>query len=223
MTPQDKPTAIVYIDGLNLYRRCLEGHPDVKWLDLVGFASNILPDYNVISIHYFTAHVKLGISPDLRKPTRQQIYLRALATLPIVTTHLGKFRVDTRWMIAHPVNTDPATGEFIKVQVRKVEEKGSDVNLAVRIITDAHTGKADLYAILTNDSDQAETLRVLKNELGVSTGLILPMETARASKELMKTNPDIVCFVTKDLLASSQLPDIIHDAHGTITRPREWA
>lgn len=30
----DRPRAIVYIDGFNLYRRALSGHPELKWLDL---------------------------------------------------------------------------------------------------------------------------------------------------------------------------------------------
>ncbi|MDR1213312.1 MAG: NYN domain-containing protein [Propionibacteriaceae bacterium] len=216
------PTALLYIDGLNLYRRCLEDHPNLKWLDLQALAENLLPGHDVIGVHYFTALLKPGTSPDPRKPTRQQVYLRAIATLPQVIVHLGKFRIDTRWMISHPVSVDPATGEYRRTQVRKIEEKGSDVSLAVHMLADAYASRADLYAMLTNDSDQAETLRVLKTEAGCRTGLILPMETARASKELMKTNPDVISFVTRDILRSSQLPDRIADAHGVVSRPPEW-
>jgi hypothetical protein len=221
-TAPSRPTAILYIDGLNLYRRCLERHPAVKWLDLEAFARKLLPDHDVVAVHYFTAQIKPGTSPDPRRPQRQQAYLRAVATLPSVTIHLGKFRVDRRLMISHPVAIDPATGEFKRVQVRKIEEKGSDVNLAVRMLVDAHAGKADLYAMLTNDSDQVETLKALKNDLGVQTGLILPMETARASKELVQTLPDAISFVTEAVLTASQLPDTLTDAHGAITRPAVW-
>jgi hypothetical protein len=215
--------AILYVDGFNLYRRCLESHPDTKWLDLVAFARNLLPEYRVVKVHYFTARIKPVASSDPRAPQRQQAYLRALATLSKVEVHLGHFRADVRWMVAHPQEIDPDTGKRRLVRVRKIEEKGSDVNLAVRMLVDAHAGRAGLYVALTNDSDQAETLRVIKSELGQATGLVLPMETAKGSKELMGTAPDFVGYVTRDLLLASQLPDKILDEHGTITRPPEWA
>ena len=118
-----------------------------------------MPDCDIETVHYFTARVKPGTSTDAQKPQRQQIYLRALETFrPKVQVHLGTFRVDTRYMVAHPVEVDPATGEYRLVRVRKIEEKGSDVNLAVRMISDAHLRRADFYVALTNDSDQAGTL-----------------------------------------------------------------
>jgi len=39
----------------------------------------------------------------------------------------------------------------------------------------------------------------------------------------MGTEPDVVAFVTRRVLAASQLPCQLTDANGTITRPREWA
>ena len=57
---------------------------------------------------------------------RQDTYLRALATLPKVSVHLGVFYVSTvRAYLAHPPSAGPKTVEIIKT-----EEKGSDVALA---------------------------------------------------------------------------------------------
>jgi uncharacterized LabA/DUF88 family protein len=219
-----RPTAILYVDGFNLYRRCLERYPELKWLDLLAFARNLMPDVDVLAVHYFTARIRPGTSTDLQKPQRQQVYLRALATLePVVQVHLGTFRVDPREMVAHPVEVDQRTGELRRVRVRKIEEKGSDVNLAVRMVSDAHQGRADRYVMLTNDSDQAGTLRIVREEARATTGLILPMETARGSKELMSARPDHVGFVTRSVLEASQLPDVLHDGVGRITRPARWA
>lgn len=36
------------------------------------------------------------------------------------------------------------------------------------------------------------------------------------------TNPDVVTFAHQDVLAASQLPESIPDAHGTVTRPSTW-
>jgi len=218
-----RPAAILYVDGFNLYRRCLEKYPELKWLDLLALARNLMPYADVVAVHYFTARIRPGTSLDLQKPQRQQVYPRALATLePRVQVHLGKFRVDPSEMIAHPLTLDPVTGEPTRVRVRKIEEKGSDVNLAGRMISDAHLGRADLYVMLTNDSDQAGTLRIVREDTPGVTGLILPMESARASKELMLAGPGFVGFVTRSVLEASQLPGVLSDGTGSIHRPSRW-
>jgi hypothetical protein len=91
------------------------------------------------------------------------------------------------------------------------------------MMADAFFRRADIFIMLTNDSDQAETLRVLKNEIRVQTGLIVPMETARCSKELAKTFPTLLRCIKRNDLEVSQFPRHIHDKHGTIERPQEWS
>ena len=126
-------------------------------------------------------------------------------------------------MIQHPVEVDPETENLKRVAVKKVEEKGSDVNLAVRMVSDAHLGRADLYVMLTNDSDQAGTLRTVAAEASGVTGLILPMDSARGSKELVKVPPGFIGFVTRPILEQSQLPQVLSDNVGTIVRPPSWS
>lgn len=218
-----KPGASLYIDGFNLYRRCLEKHPESKWLNLEKLAEHIMPGHEIVEIHYFTALIKPGASVDVHAPVRQQVYLRALATLPKVTVHLGTFRMDRRWMPKIPLAIDPATGQHETALVRKIEEKGSDVNLATRMLADAFLGKADCYVMLTNDSDQAGPLRMMKQELSFSTGIIFPMESARSSKELVKTAPDFIGYVTAEGLEASQFPDTLVDSKGRrFHRPEDW-
>ncbi len=79
---KSEPTASVYIDGLNLYRRLLEGHPECKWLDVEALAREVLPEHKIVRVRYFTAIVKALPGADVNSPQRQQAYLRALATLP---------------------------------------------------------------------------------------------------------------------------------------------
>jgi hypothetical protein len=46
---------IVYVDGFNLYYRCLRGTPH-KWLDLLALSRSILrPSNDIVRIRYFTA------------------------------------------------------------------------------------------------------------------------------------------------------------------------
>ena len=218
-----KPSALIYVDGFNLYRRCLEGHPDSKWLDLHALATRLLPDHNVAHVHYFTANLRTGLLADPQTPVRQQAYLRALRTMPTkVSVHLGHFRNDVRWMPSQPQTIDPRTGDFQRVRVRKLEEKGTDVNLAIRMVADAAAHRADLYALLSNDSDQVGTLRMLKDELRVRTGIIFPMASAKSAKDLVSTTPDVRVHVSAEALLASQLPDELKDSNGTVRRPATW-
>lgn len=140
-----------------------------------------------------------------------------------VEIHMGTFRMDPRVMVKHPLEIDPESGQYVRTKVRKIEEKGSDVNLAVRMVADAFAGRADYYVMLTNDSDQVGPLRVMKTEAAVRTGIVLPMESARGSKALLATEPDFVRHVTREVLEASQFPDVFGDAHGKIHRPPAWS
>lgn len=85
----------VYVDGLNLYYGALKGTA-FKWLNLVELVRRIIPaNHTIEKLLYFTARV--SGAPDPKAPARQQVYLKALATLPEVEINLGRFLVKTTW------------------------------------------------------------------------------------------------------------------------------
>ena len=217
-----KPTANVYIDGFNLYRRLLQRHPHDKWLDLEALAEYTLPDYEIKRVRYFTAIIKPLPGADPQSPQRQQAYLRALATLPRTSVHLGKYRIDPRIMPVHPTELD-ADGNAITVKVKKTEEKGSDVALASYLLLDAFKDEADVYVVSTNDSDLVMPMRMVADDLQRATGLLSPMEPKRSSNELKQTNPTLHRQITVEALASCQLPDVLGDDRGKIHRPAKWS
>jgi hypothetical protein len=114
----------VYVDGFNLYYGCLKGTP-YKWLDLDAMCRRLLPKHELSRIRYFTAIISAR-PLDPSGPVRQQAYLRALATMPHVSIHLGHFLTSH---VRMPLAVPPARGPRT-VEVIKTEEKGSDVNLA---------------------------------------------------------------------------------------------
>jgi len=79
----------VYVDGFNLYYGALRGTP-YKWLNLPTLCTLLLPGYQVEKMKYFTAHIQAR-PDDPDQPTRQQVYLRALSTLPNLEIILGHF------------------------------------------------------------------------------------------------------------------------------------
>jgi len=218
-----KPTAVVYVDAFNLYRRRLSDFPDTKWLNLNKLADLVLPDYEIVGVEYFTAILRYSTVNDPAMVMRQQVYLRALDTLENFRIHLGAFRSDKRTMTIHPKTVDPETGEVKRIAVIKVEEKGSDVNLATRMVADSLSNRSDIAVILSNDSDHAGQIRMLTEEFGKRVGLITPLlESKRASKELKNLLIEFFREISADALFAAQFPETINDKHGTIHRPEAW-
>jgi hypothetical protein len=77
--------ANVYVDGFNLYYGSMKGRdPGLKWLDLDTLCSRHLIPLNPVNrIRYFAARISARPS-DLDAPVRQETYLRALATIPLL-------------------------------------------------------------------------------------------------------------------------------------------
>ncbi len=213
----------VYVDGFNLYYRALKDQRAAdgsafKWLDLSKLAANLLPDpkYTINHIRYFTAHVK-GLPSDPQAPVRQQIYLRALRTLPNVSIHLGYFS-STKKMARLVTPLPDGTKRLL---VHKTEEKGSDVNLATMLLCDGFNGDFDEAAVITNDSDLVEPIRVVRDQLRKPIVTLDPCGERGHSKEL-KGASTFYKPVRAGALANSQFPPTLTDAKGAFHKPSTW-
>lgn len=219
MNEAARPTAAVYIDGFNLYRRLLNAQPTLKWLDIAKMSDLLLPTFEVVRIRYFTAMIRASVGTDPQSPQRQQTYIRALRTSSRVSIHLGAFRIDKRTMPVHPARLD-ANGDLVTARVRKTEEKGSDVNLAAHMLVDAFHGAADTFFLLSNDSDFTDAFRLVRDEAGRDIGLISPTE--RPSASLLSVVTTHIRKIRTGVLQASQLPPTVRDREGSIHRPAAW-
>lgn len=214
-----KPTAILYVDGLNLYRQCLSGKPELKWLDLQMLFENILPTHDIKLIRYFTAHIKPPLN-NVSAPSRQNTYLRAItAHSRIIEVRLGKMRADTKHYRKVPLELD-LSGNPMLAKVQKLEEKGTDVALSNYMVLDASRAAADLYVLVSSDSDFVSTIKILKTELAVGVAIIFP--SRRPAKSLVSTGPTLMKVIREDLLVMCQLPNLIPSKSGYIQRPETW-
>jgi uncharacterized LabA/DUF88 family protein len=117
--------------------------------------------------------------------------------------------------LARPSATGPKTTEIIKT-----EEKGTDVALATYMMLDACRGDCDTAVLVTNDSDLREPLRLIRDELGLSTGVINPHKASQRSRALQAT---FFKQLRPAALAASQLPVQVTDSAGrTINKPASW-
>lgn len=203
----------VYIDGFNFYYGALRKSPH-RWINIRKLCELLLPKNTVVEIKYFTALVSARPN-DPDQPVRQQLYLRALRTLPGVSIHLGHF-------LSHEVMMPVAVGPGQKpqyVKVIKTEEKGSDVNLATHLLHDAHMGRFDVGVVMSNDSDLLEPIKIVREQLGKKIGILNPHKNP--SRALLP-HIDFIKPIRPGALGASQFPATLTDAIGTFTKPAVW-
>jgi hypothetical protein len=131
-----------------------------RWLNLETLCQLLLPKNTIEQIKYFTALVSARPN-DPDQPVRQQLYLPALRTLPKVSIHFGHF-------LTHEVTMAlvvPPGQPTRYARVIKTEEKGSDVNLAIHLLHDAHMGRFDVAVVVSNDSDLLEPIKIVREQL----------------------------------------------------------
>lgn len=204
---------IVYVDGFNFYYGEVRGTP-WKWLDPVALFQKLLgPQNTLVKIKYFTARVQ----PSTSDPTvqdRQDAYLRALqAHCPLVDLYYGHF-------LRHRISMEHANPPPPSVAVWKNEEKGSDVNLALHVLNDAWLNAYDCAVIVSNDSDLAESLRMVKAQNHKLIGLVTPGAPLRKTSRQLRAHADFVKPIRTWMLQSSQLPNPIPGT--TIHKPAGW-
>jgi len=208
------PTTNVYIDGFNLYYGCLKGTP-YRWLDLGTFARRLLPTtHKIHRIRYYSARVS-ALPHDPDAPRRQQVYLRALATLPNLSIAFGHFLSSTVMM---PLASPPAKGPKF-MRVIKTEEKGSDVNLASHLLVDAFTRDCEAAFIISNDSDLLEPIRIARRQFGLPVGLASPY---KKPARVLAAEVDFMRPIWLRTLKRCQFAPMLHDVKGTFSKPAAW-
>ena len=205
----------LYIDGFNLYYRALKD-TSFRWLDLRKLAEILFPSDSIHRVCYFTA--RLDARPgNPGQAQRQLIYLRALATLPGFDVHYGAFRSGVK---RRPL-VQSMSGLPTHVLVRDSEEKGSDVNLATRLLVDGFNGDYEQAVVVSNDADFTAAMRYVRDDLGLHITLVNP-DPRNASPRELADAATYIRRLWKSHLRRSLFPDTLTDEIGTIRKPIGW-
>lgn len=209
---------MIYVDGFNLYYGALKDS-SYRWLNVDALCRRLLKRHQkVVGIKYFVARVS-SRPHNPRQAQRQQIYLRALETIPHLELHFGQFITGQRWRrLAEP----PRRGNPMRL-IEETNEKGSDVNLASHLLIDGFRARYDLAVVISNDSDLKTPIEFVREELKAPVGVWNPH--GRRSFALSPQPLPRGSFykaIRKSHLAQSQFPDQIPDANGIILKPNEW-
>ena len=223
---------IVYIDGFNFYHLRLQKQRQFRWLDLKALSEQLVaPPHVITQVNYYTARVSAKIDADA--PRKQQLYLSALGSVPGIKTHYGRFLFGEKWaFLLQPPAARPATYAWNlpgprMVQVAKVEEKGSDVNLASHLVRDALLDRFDVALVLSNDTDLVEPVRIVTQEVGKRVGLVAPCRSRHNGPPVpspsLRAVGSFVIYVDDRHLAAAQFPATITLPNGrTIQKPATW-
>jgi uncharacterized LabA/DUF88 family protein len=152
---------IVYIDAQNLYFGVLTKSP-YKWLDVYRlFAERIVrsnsPDAEIVLVKFYTAPIKAKFAADPKAPERQTAYHNALKG-----KYDGKIEIIEGHYSADCKDERICEDEGNKVRVWKLEEKLTDVNLALDMYRDALRECYDQAVLCSNDSDLLPAIKLIQ-------------------------------------------------------------
>jgi uncharacterized LabA/DUF88 family protein len=198
---------IAYIDGFNLYFGLREkGWHRFYWLNVQLLVKNLLKfNQELVMTKYFTARV-IG-SPDKQK--RQSTFIEALETLPDLKIFYGKYQLNPRKC--------PNCGFKDNVP----NEKMTDVNIAVEMLSDAINDKFDVALLLSADSDLTPSVRAIRGAFPQKR-IVVAFPPKRWSVEL--SNIAHACLrIGRANFARSLFPDELKKADGFILQcPATW-
>ncbi|MFJ5299806.1 antitoxin Xre/MbcA/ParS toxin-binding domain-containing protein [Pseudomonas sp. NPDC088368] len=231
----------IYVDGYNFYYGCLKGTP-WKWLDLVKlFEEQILPSVfagdasqrhqrSILTtehcVKFFTAKIVERVARSSDSVSSQARYHTALRKVhaervQIVEGYYAVNEMRVKLVDAETPNLPPRDCQ--DVLAWKVEEKQSDVNLALHAYHDAITQAVDQVVIVTNDTDLAPALQMIRTYTSARIGLVIPTRNHQRhpNTELAELADWVRNHVTAHELATCQLPRVIPGRKPTV-KPDSW-
>lgn len=233
---EGKATA-VYIDGYNLYYGRIRG-TSYKWLDVVSLFDRLLhdqdPTSNLVRVRYFSAPALARFATHGQASTEaQQSHHRALGHLypGVFSITLGSHSFDREGTLLPRFVARGAYDRTDRVRVWKLEEKKTDVNLALAMYRDAASGAFQQLVICSNDSDAAPALEAVRTDFpGIVLGVVTPRRPPDAgvrshrmvSSSLAEHADWTRHYLLDSELQNAQLPDRIHTGKKPIRKPPHW-
>lgn len=230
----------IYIDGYNLYYGCLKG-THLKWLDLLAlFEKSILPsvtamiDGHNIASDLQPAAIKFFTAPILEQAAKASDSIQCQEQYHAALSKHQPGRVETikgyysltkaRAKVIDPIDEKKWPRDCLSTDIWKLEEKQTDVNLALHVVKDALLGEIEHVVIVTNDTDIAPALEMIRAHTKAAVGLVIPTtDHERApNADLVKHAHWVRTHITEAELKSAQLPRVIAGGRRPAIKPDSW-
>lgn len=224
-----------FVDGYNLFYGLLAGTP-YKWLDLPALLTHILriehPDSSLASVSFFTSGVKPSLATrGILSKEAQDTYLRALIARK-VSVFYGRHQLESG-KAPRFVNKETPASRLDQVEVWKLEEKETDVHIAISMYRLAAKQPAlpaeeriQQIVLVSADTDMTPALRALREDFpDIHIGVILPHREGirRTVPGSLKQYADWMRHVvTEAELAAHQFPPRIPTRKKPAVKPAYW-
>lgn len=230
----------IYIDGYNLYYGCLKG-THLKWLDLLAlFENGVLPSVTAVvdghalaselqpvAIKFFTAPILEQAAKASDSIQCQEQYHAALSKHQPgrVETIKGYYSLTKgRAKVIDPIDEKKWPRDCQSTDIWKLEEKQTDVNLALHAVKDALLGDIEHIVVVTNDTDIAPALDMIRANTKAVVGLVIPTTDHERvpNADLVKYAHWVRTHLTEAELKAAQLPRVIAGGRRPAIKPDSW-
>ncbi len=133
---------MIFIDGSNLYHS-LKNHFNRADLDMAKFTAKLLQKRELVRIYYYNAMVGQKQEPEVFK--QQQVFFNGVNAVPYTELRLGRLVYSSGWPNVPPT------------------EKGTDVQLAVDMVTHAYKDNYDVAILVAGDNDFTGAVQAAKD------------------------------------------------------------
>lgn len=209
----DAMRVIAFIDGFNFYHAVDElGEDHLKWVNLHALCKQFAPSpaYELTSVLYFSAFATWRLDAY----ARHREYLKALKSAG-VTPIMGRFKEKFRGC------------RTCGAKWTDHEEKETDVNLGLHLLSAAHDDLYDRALLVTGDSDITPAVRLVRAKFPAKQIRILAPVGRPYSMELVTAagGPKSASKMREIHLERALFPERIADASGTTiaARPVKYA
>jgi uncharacterized LabA/DUF88 family protein len=223
----------IYIDGYNLYYSRLKETP-YKWLDVVELfseqlARSVEPASELLALKYFTAPIKAKYARHGQASEHAQTqYLRALQA-----RHAEKIEIIQGFHVFEPAYlpthiSGQLPSKAALSPVWKIEEKQTDVNLALHAYRDALSGQVEQVVLCSNDSDLELCLKFIRQDCPqVKIGLVMPLRpsikgSAVPNKRLTALAHWVRHGIRDEELEAAQMPPHVNTRKKPASKPPHW-
>ena len=222
---------IVYVDGFNFYFGVLR-NTAYKWLDIVSLVKHVChvqnPQIEVVSVKFFTAPVITRVATKGDKALHSQnTYHKAL-----INRHPEILEIISGYYLlekGNPPRYKNPVDKLDRVEIWKLEEKQTDVNIALHLYRDTVHRKCEQAVLVSSDSDLESALAFIKQDFpSHHVGLILPRREPKEGKRqppnagLSKLADWTRSYILDEELERFQLPDKVPTQKKPAIKPDYW-
>lgn len=204
--------AALFVDGFNLYHAIDDFDDDrLKWLSLWDLGARIIrqKSESLVSVTYFSAFATHLQATQPHVLLRHRAYVSALEATGVKVV-LGSFK------------RKPMLCKTCRAAWWRHEEKETDVNIAVKVVSEAYRNGYDVAYVLSADTDLTPALREVRSltdDSGQRTKRVVAVFPPIASGKQryvssLQQNSDASISLNLSHLEACRLPEVVVMADG---------